>query len=327
MTSRVGLERSRVATAAVLGREALSRLLPWSRSVDGSTGGREHGTAGRARPAHRRGGASAAGHQRLRAGRRTGRPDAGVAAADQTPSGPTRGTAWPPTRRPARKPGAPYGSARRRPPGGLTGWVRFAAGGLPGPLRGLMLERVAHQTAPRGLAAGQATQVVSHGRHHHNRLSVVRVPSFKGLNAPAGSPQNRHSGPPPAGPSIHPAVLAVAACIPSNLGVRLTPRTPCSALVSRRASVARDPRSRPTLPRSCCGQVVTRSQARCAQAGARMQQRGRLFRGRPRPCEYAILPRPAAEQCREERPSPGAWGSCLPRRGLGRSREPDGYPL
>jgi hypothetical protein len=64
--------------------------------------------------------------------------------------------------------------------------------------------------------------VVSHGRHHHNRLSVVSVPSFNGLNAPAGSPQNRHSDPPPAGPSIHPVVLAVAACIPSNLGVRFT---------------------------------------------------------------------------------------------------------
>jgi hypothetical protein len=74
---------------------------------------------------------------------------------------------------------------------------------------------------PRGLAAGRATQVVSHGRHHHNRSRVV-----SGLNAPAGSPQNRHSGPPPAGPSIHPVELAVAACIPSNLGVRFTPRPP-----------------------------------------------------------------------------------------------------
>jgi hypothetical protein len=51
---------------------------------------------------------------------------------------------------------------------------------------------------PRAWAA-QATQVVSHGRHHHNRLSVVSQPWSNGLNARAGSPQNRHSGPPPAG--------------------------------------------------------------------------------------------------------------------------------
>jgi hypothetical protein len=121
-----------------------------------------------------------------------------------------------------------------------------AAGGLPGLLReGLLLERVAHQTAP-SLAAGQATQVVSHGRHHHNRLSVVSAPSFKGLNAPAGSPQNRHSDPPPAGPSIHPVVLAVVACIPSNLGVRFT-------LVLHDQLLCPDeprlPATRPTLPR------------------------------------------------------------------------------
>jgi len=73
-----------------------------------------------------------------------------------------------------------------------------------------------------GVAAGQATQVVSHGRHHHNRLSVASEPSFSGLNARAGSPQNRHSGPPSARAWIHPVVLAVAACIPSNLGVRFT---------------------------------------------------------------------------------------------------------
>jgi hypothetical protein len=36
-----------------------------------------------------------------------------------------------------------------------------------------------------GLAAGQATQVVSHGRHHHNRFSVASEPSSSGLNAPA----------------------------------------------------------------------------------------------------------------------------------------------
>lgn len=78
----------------------------------------------------------------------------------------------------------------------------------------------ANRTAPVA-AAGQATQVVSHGRHHHNRSLVV-----SGLNVCAGSPQNRHSGPPPVRPSIHPVVLAVAACIPSNMGVRFTPRTP-----------------------------------------------------------------------------------------------------
>jgi transposase len=31
-----------------------------------------------------------------------------------------------------------------------------------------------------GLAAGQATQVVSHGRHHHNRLSVASEPWARG---------------------------------------------------------------------------------------------------------------------------------------------------
>lgn len=75
----------------------------------------------------------------------------------------------------------------------------------------------ARRPAVPGLAAGQATQVVSHGWHHHNRLSVVN-----GLNARAGSPQNRHAGPPGALASIHPVVLAVRACIPSNLGLRFT---------------------------------------------------------------------------------------------------------
>jgi hypothetical protein len=44
-----------------------------------------------------------------------------------------------------------------------------------------------------------------------------------GLNTRAGWPQNRHSGPLSPRPSIHPTVLAVAACIPSNrsLMVRL----------------------------------------------------------------------------------------------------------
>jgi hypothetical protein len=68
---------------------------------------------------------------------------------------------------------------------------------------------------------GQATQVVSHGRHHHNRLSVASEPSSSGLNARGASPQNRHSGP-PACASIHPVVLAVAACIPSSLALLFT---------------------------------------------------------------------------------------------------------
>jgi hypothetical protein len=42
------------------------------------------------------------------------------------------------------------------------------------------------------------------------------------LNDRAGSPQNMHSGPPSVLASIHPVVLAVAACIPSNLGVPFT---------------------------------------------------------------------------------------------------------
>ena len=44
------------------------------------------------------------------------------------------------------------------------------------------------------------------------------MPSLSGLNAHAGWSQNRHPDP-PAWASIHPTVLAVAACIPSNLGV------------------------------------------------------------------------------------------------------------
>jgi len=91
--------------------------------------------------------------------------------------------------------------------------------------------------------------VVSHGRHHHNRLSVVSAPSFKGLNAPAGSPQNRHSDPPPAGPSIHPVVLAVAACIPSNLGLRFTLALHDQLLCPDEPRSPRDPWSRLTLAR------------------------------------------------------------------------------
>jgi hypothetical protein len=74
---------------------------------------------------------------------------------------------------------------------------------------------------------GQATQVVSHGWHHHNRLRVASAPSLSGLNAHAGWSQNRHAGP-AAGASTHPTALAVAACIPSNLGV-LTGSPACAA--------------------------------------------------------------------------------------------------
>jgi hypothetical protein len=68
---------------------------------------------------------------------------------------------------------------------------------------------------------GQSTQVVSQGRHHHSRWTWWAQPWSSGLNAPAGLPQNRHLDPRPARFSIHPVMLAVAACIPSSLGVRL----------------------------------------------------------------------------------------------------------
>ena len=78
----------------------------------------------------------------------------------------------------------------------------------------------------------QATQVVSHGRHHHSFLRLVRVPSLSGLKRRAGSPQKKHSGPPSAAASIHPVVVAVAACIPSNRGVVFTFLAPSSAVGS-----------------------------------------------------------------------------------------------
>lgn len=85
-----------------------------------------------------------------------------------------------------------------------------------------------------------------------------------GLKAPAGSPQNRHAGPPPARASIHPVVLPVAACIPSNLGVRFTivlhdrfvPDGPRHLRRSARHPVG-------TVIGSCCGGVLIRSPTRC----------------------------------------------------------------
>jgi hypothetical protein len=72
------------------------------------------------------------------------------------------------------------------------------------------------------IAAVQSTQVVSQGRHHHSRLIEKLQPWWSGLNAPAGSPQNRHRDPWTTLASIHPVVLAVAACVPSSLAVRGT---------------------------------------------------------------------------------------------------------
>jgi hypothetical protein len=103
--------------------------------------------------------------------------------------------------------------------------LRLAAVAL-GPLRRFLPPTPATTTSgswhPGGEVPGQATQVVSHGRHHHNRLRVTSEPSSSGLNDPAGSPQNRHSGAPSAPAWIQPVRLDVAACIPSNLGVPFT---------------------------------------------------------------------------------------------------------
>jgi hypothetical protein len=54
------------------------------------------------------------------------------------------------------------------------------------------------------IAAVQSTQVVSQGRHHHSRLIEKLQPWWSGLNAPAGSPQNRHRDPWTTLASIHP---------------------------------------------------------------------------------------------------------------------------
>jgi hypothetical protein len=133
--------------------------------------------------------------------------------------------------------------------------------------------------------------VVSHGRHHHNRLSLVSAPSFNGLNAPAGSPQNRHSDPPPAGPSIHPVVLAVAACIPSNLGVRFTLvlHDRLCAPTSRGYPRPADPT--PLMLRPGCHPVTSPLRV----AGARVQQRGGFSHGWQRRCQHVLLPYPLLE--------------------------------
>jgi hypothetical protein len=210
----------------------------------------------RARPAQRRGGATAAGHQRLHAGRRTGRPDAGVAAADQTPSASTRGTARPPTRRPDRKPGR-----LRDPPAAATGWVDGVVmllptawpdccgadagagraldplgprggsnypGGLAWPAPPQPLARRERLERPRRLAAEQALRSAARGV----------------LDPPRGAGRGGVHPLQP-GRAIHPSYSMINSCAPTSLGRRRPP-------------------PRPTQPRLCCGQVVTRSQARCA---------------------------------------------------------------
>jgi hypothetical protein len=55
------------------------------------------------------------------------------------------------------------------------------------------------------IAAVQSTQVVSQGRHHHHSRLIEKLqPWWSGLNAPAGSPQNRHRDPWTTLASIHP---------------------------------------------------------------------------------------------------------------------------
>ena len=144
-----------------------------------------------------------------------------------------------------------------------------------------------------GLATGQATQVVSHGRHHHNRLSVVSEPWSSGLNARAGSPQNRHSGPPPARASIHPVVLAVAACTTSNLGVMV---------LRRRGAQAGLPGLHPHQFRH------TFAHQWLAQGGAETDLM-RIAAGSPVPCSSATAPRPPTlPPARPTVASPGGTG-------------------
>jgi len=135
-----------------------------------------------------------------------------------------------------RRPGVAVASPQRRPrPAGIlayqlatigTGFIGLFcfrdadAEGPDGVVRGRCAPLRGTRSVLAGDPSGQSTQVVSHGRHHHSRLTEELQPWPSGLNAPAGSPQNRHWGPWTALVSIHPVVLAVAACIPSSLGVR-----------------------------------------------------------------------------------------------------------
>jgi hypothetical protein len=80
---------------------------------------------------------------------------------------------------------------------------------------------------------GHSTQVVSQGRHHHSRWTKWAQPWSSGLNAPAGLPKNRHRDPWLARFSIHPVMLAVAACMPSSLGVRFILDPPVHAFMRR----------------------------------------------------------------------------------------------
>jgi hypothetical protein len=120
----------------------------------------------------------------------------------------------------------------RRAGGSTSTRATSAPGAGPGRVTG---QGAARLSPSPGLAAGQATQVVSHGRHHHNRFSVASVPSFSGLNARAGSPQNRHSGPPSARASIHPDMWhrpgsrPTCGCVPHDTGPSRCSSTPMSS--------------------------------------------------------------------------------------------------
>src|SRR6266571_299952 len=135
LDARIGLEGG-AATAMVPaeGKEPARRALS---GRAGSAGRRDEAGTRRHQPrvtGSTPGSATAAGRY---AGRRTGRPDRGVAARGQTPSGPTRGTARRPTHRPDRKPGAPYRTHASAATGRVDEVVTgCAAGGLPGLLGG-----------------------------------------------------------------------------------------------------------------------------------------------------------------------------------------------
>jgi hypothetical protein len=128
----------------------------------------------------------------------------------------------------------------RRAAGSTSTRATSAPGAAPGRVTG---QGAARLTPSPGLAAGQATQVGSHGRHHHNRFSVASEPWFSGLNARAGSPQNRHSGPPSARAWIHPDTWhrpgsrPTCGCAPHDTGPSRCPSTP---------------RSSSTVTASCC---------------------------------------------------------------------------